>query len=98
MTKEEQMRKKGENSVKCAGKSAIAPDKIMISPLISKVNLPILLISLPFARLFCGGRYSICFTILRDSNQPNQRLPVPQMLSASARADCNCCRPDASAT
>jgi len=32
------MRKKGENSVKCAGKSAIPPDKIMISPLISKVN------------------------------------------------------------
>jgi hypothetical protein len=33
------MRKKGENSVKCAGKSAIPPDKIMISPLVSKVNL-----------------------------------------------------------
>jgi len=32
------MRKKGENSVKCAGKSFIPPDKIMISPLISKVN------------------------------------------------------------
>src|ERR1700687_4984156 len=32
------MRKKGENSVKCAGKSAIPPDKIIISPLISKVN------------------------------------------------------------
>jgi hypothetical protein len=26
------MLKKGENSVKCAGKSAIPPDKIMISP------------------------------------------------------------------
>jgi hypothetical protein len=32
------MRKKGENSVKCAGKSAIPPDKVMISPLASKVN------------------------------------------------------------
>ena len=32
------MHKKGENSVKRAGKSAILPDKIMISPLISKVN------------------------------------------------------------
>src|ERR1700687_2897273 len=32
------MRKKGENSVKCAGKSAIPPDKRMISLLISKVN------------------------------------------------------------
>jgi hypothetical protein len=34
------MRKKGENSVKCAGKSAIPPDKIMMSPLVSKVNNP----------------------------------------------------------
>jgi hypothetical protein len=33
------MRKKGENSVKCPGKYAIPPDKIMISPLRSKVNL-----------------------------------------------------------
>ena len=32
------MRKKGENSVKCAGKSAIPPDKTMISHLISKVH------------------------------------------------------------
>jgi hypothetical protein len=34
------MRKKGENSAKCTGKSAIPPDKIMISPLVSKVNNP----------------------------------------------------------
>ena len=34
------MRKKGQNSVKCAGKSAIPPDKTMISPLVSKVNNP----------------------------------------------------------
>ncbi|MDQ1390241.1 MAG: hypothetical protein QOF56_3695 [Acidobacteriaceae bacterium] len=79
------MRKKGENSVKCAGKSAIPPDRIMISPLISKVNLPIFLTSLPFARLFCGGRYSIRFTMLRDSHQPAQRLPLPRMRLASAR-------------
>ena len=32
------MRKKGENSVKRAGKSAIPPDEMMISPLVSKVN------------------------------------------------------------
>jgi hypothetical protein len=32
------MRKKGENSVKCAGKSAIPPDETMISPLVAKVN------------------------------------------------------------
>ena len=32
------MRKKGENSVKRAGKSAILPDEIMITPLVSKVN------------------------------------------------------------
>jgi hypothetical protein len=32
------MRKKGENSVKHAGKAAIPPDKIMISPLVSKVK------------------------------------------------------------
>ena len=37
------MRKKGENSVKCAGKSAIPPDGIMISPLMLKVNVPTLL-------------------------------------------------------
>ena len=35
------MRNKGENSFKCAGKSAIPPDKIMISPLVSKVNNPV---------------------------------------------------------
>jgi hypothetical protein len=35
---EESMRKKGENSAKCAGKSAIPPDEIMISPLVSKVK------------------------------------------------------------
>jgi len=44
------MRNKGENSFKCAGKSAIPPDKIMISPLVSKVNNPsILLFSVPIA-------------------------------------------------
>jgi hypothetical protein len=32
------MRKKGESSVKCAGKSAIPPDEIIISSLGSKVN------------------------------------------------------------
>jgi hypothetical protein len=32
------MRKKGKNSVKCAGESAIPPNRMMISPLISKVN------------------------------------------------------------
>jgi hypothetical protein len=32
------MRKKGENSVKCAGKSAIPPDEIMISPSVAKVK------------------------------------------------------------
>jgi hypothetical protein len=32
------MRKKGENSVKCAGKAAIPPDEIMISPSVAKVN------------------------------------------------------------
>jgi hypothetical protein len=37
---EESMRKKGENSAKCAGKSAIPPDKIMIPPLAAKVNNP----------------------------------------------------------
>jgi hypothetical protein len=68
------MRKKGENSVKRAGKSAIPPDKIMISPLISKVN----------------PSNFVDFAALRDSHQPGQRLPVPRMRSASARADCNC--------
>jgi hypothetical protein len=32
------MRKKGENSVKRAGKSAIPPDEMMISPLVAKVK------------------------------------------------------------
>jgi hypothetical protein len=32
------MRKKGENSVKSAGKSAIPPDEMMISPPAAKVN------------------------------------------------------------
>jgi hypothetical protein len=35
------MRKKGETSVMCAGKSAIPPDEVMISPLPSKVNNPL---------------------------------------------------------
>jgi hypothetical protein len=44
------MRKKGENSVKCAGKSAITPDENNdFSPLVSKVNPSHLVISLPFA-------------------------------------------------
>lgn len=43
------MRKKGENSFKCAGKSATPPDKIMISPSVSKVKHSILLPSLPSA-------------------------------------------------
>ena len=43
---EESMRKKGENSAKCAGKSAIPPDKIMISPLVLKVNNPSHLLNL----------------------------------------------------
>jgi len=34
------MRKKGENSFKCAGKSAIPPDNNNNSPLVSKVNSP----------------------------------------------------------
>jgi hypothetical protein len=32
------MRKKGENSLRCAGEPTIPPDQIMISPLVSKVN------------------------------------------------------------
>jgi hypothetical protein len=32
------MREKGENSVKRAGKAAIPPDEMMISPLVSKVK------------------------------------------------------------
>jgi hypothetical protein len=32
------MRKMGVNSVKRAGKSAIPPDEMMVSPLVSKVN------------------------------------------------------------
>jgi hypothetical protein len=32
------MRKKGEYSVKCAGKSAFPPDETMISPLVLKVK------------------------------------------------------------
>jgi hypothetical protein len=32
------MREKGENSVKRAGKAAIPPDGMMISPLVSKVK------------------------------------------------------------
>jgi hypothetical protein len=32
------MRMTGENSSKCAGKPAIPPDELMISPLVSKVN------------------------------------------------------------
>jgi hypothetical protein len=34
------MRKKGENNVKCAGKTATRSIKIMISSLVSKVNVP----------------------------------------------------------
>jgi hypothetical protein len=44
------MRKKGENSVNCAGKSAITPDGINDFTLWGRKSIrPILLISLPFA-------------------------------------------------
>jgi hypothetical protein len=33
------MRKKGENNIRCAGKIAIRPMKIMFTPLFLKVNL-----------------------------------------------------------
>jgi hypothetical protein len=47
------MRKKGENNVKCAGKTATRSIKIMISSLVSKVNVPRLPSRLCFAHSIC---------------------------------------------
>jgi hypothetical protein len=85
------MRKKGENSVKGAGKSAIPPDKIMISPLISKVNPS------NFAD-FAALRAAVLWwkalnPLYKSCETPTNLASFCQCLgcgSASARADCNC--------